>query len=78
VISRREIANEMDGLGMTFHEGDKCGAAAHSFDANGAGSGKQIEKARILDARPENVEQSFSEHIAGGAEPEAFQRFQLP
>ena len=69
------FADQCDGRCMIFDEDDSCGAAAESFDADGAGAGKEVDEIRAGDFWTENVEQGFAELVAGGAEGKALEGF---
>ena len=64
-----EVAtNQGSGGCVVFDEHDFEGAAAESFDADGAGAGEDVEETRAGDVGAEDVEESFAEAVAGGAE----------
>ena len=72
ISSEGEIfADEADSGGMIFYEDGRNGSAADGFDTDGAGSGEQIEETRAFDAWAEDVEESFAQHVAGGAKRES-------
>src|SRR5260370_30568676 len=71
---RFEIAaNQGDGWGVIFDEDDFGGAAAEGFDADGAGSGEEIDEAGAGNVGGQHVEERFAEAVAGGAQGEAFE-----
>jgi hypothetical protein len=58
---------------MIFYKDDKGSAAADGFDADGAGSRKQIQEARAFDVRPEDIKKGFAQHVACGAQSKPLQ-----
>ncbi len=76
-LERVEIlADEFGGGRVIFNEGNVSGAAAESFNANGAGSGEDVEEARADYAGAENVEESLAQAVAGRTKREALQALQ--
>lgn len=74
---RCEVATNQDsGGGVVFDEDDFEGAAAESFDADGAGAGEDIEEAGARDVGTEDVEEGFAEAVAGRAERGALEAFE--
>jgi len=74
---RFEIAaNQGGGGGVILDEDDFGGATAEGFDADGAGSRKKIDESRAGYVGGKNVEESFAEAVAGGAEGQAFEALQ--
>jgi len=47
------------------------GAAAEGFEADGAGTGVEVQKTPALNAGGEDVKEGFAEAVAGGAGGEA-------
>ncbi len=73
----REIGfDERDGGAVRFDEGGGGSSAAERFDADGAGTGKEIEKMRAFEMSAENVEESFAKIVAGGPEIQSFEGFE--
>jgi hypothetical protein len=69
-------ADESGSGGVVFDEDGFDGAAAQSFDSNGAGTGEDVEEARTADVGTENVEEGFAQAVAGGAESVALEVFE--
>ena len=70
-LQKNEIfADKFGGLTMVFDKDYRDGAAADRLDADRAGSSEEIEETRALDARAENVEQRFAQHVTGGTNRE--------
>ena len=68
-FKRGEIAADQGGGGgVIFDEYGLCGAAAEGFDADGTGAGEDVEEARAGDFGGEDIEESFAQAVAGGAE----------
>jgi len=62
------LANEFCGGRVIFDKGYISGAAAEGFDAYGACAGEDVEEAGAYNAGAENVEERFTEAVAGGTE----------
>ena len=74
---RFEIAaNQRGRWWMILDENDFGGAPAEGFNADGAGSGKKINEAGADYVGGQDVEESFTQAVAGGAEGEAFEALQ--
>src|SRR5258708_35859953 len=58
---------------MIFDEDDLRCAAADCFDADSASASENIEEVRAGDVGTENIEESFAQTIAGGAESVALE-----
>lgn len=61
---------------MIFEKGYVGSAAAESFDADGTGTGEDVEEAGAYYAGTEDVEERFAQAVAGGTESEAFEAFE--
>jgi len=71
------VADQARGFGVRFDEDCFARAAADGFDAYGAGAGEQVHEEGVFECWAEDVEQGFTQAIAGGPEalcPGAFQR----
>lgn len=67
-IEAREIGfDERDGRAVRFDEGGGGGSAADGFDADGSGAGEEIEEVPAFKVGTEDVEERFTEIVAGGA-----------
>ena len=55
-------------LGRLIDKEDKGGASAQGFDADGTGSGKKVEDIAALYPVSKDVEQGFTDPIAGRAD----------
>jgi len=76
-LERVEIlADEFCGGRVIFDEGNVGGAAAESFNADGAGAGEDVEKARADNAGAEDIEKRFAQAVAGGTKSEPLQALQ--
>jgi hypothetical protein len=62
---------------VIFNEDDVGRAATDGFDADRAGSSEEVEEAGTFYARTEDVEESFAQHVAGGANLEILERPQV-
>src|SRR5580704_9804664 len=62
--------------GVIFDEDDFRCAAAQGFDAHGAGASEDIDEAGTVHRVAQNIEQSLTQTIGGGAKGLAFQTFQ--
>ncbi len=61
---------------MIFDEDDFGSAAAEGFDADGTGSGEEIDESRTSYVGGQHVEERFAQAVAGGAQGEALEAFQ--
>jgi len=61
---------------VIFEEGYVGSAAAESFDADGTGTGEDVEEAGAYYAGTEDIEERFAQAVAGGTESEAFEAFE--
>src|SRR5260370_40071601 len=74
---RFEIAANQGGGGrVILDEDDFGGAAAEGFDADGAGSGEEVDESRAGCIGGQHVEESFAQAVAGGAQGEALETLQ--
>ena len=64
-------ADREDGFGFALGEPAEVRAAAEGFNANRAGAGVEVGELCALNARGQDVEESFAETVAGGAGFEA-------
>jgi hypothetical protein len=62
------LARETDAGGIAVDEENFAGASADGFDSDGAGAGVEVDEEGIFDGRAEDVEESFAEAVAGGAD----------
>jgi hypothetical protein len=69
-------ADEGSGGSMIFDEDGFDGTTAEGFNADGAGTGEQVDETGVGNSRAEDVEQSFAEAVAGGAQGLALERFE--
>ena len=70
------FADQSRGLRVGFDENCFARAAADGFDANGAGSGEEVNEQRVLERGAEDVEEGFAQAIAGGAKAKRARTFQ--
>jgi len=76
-FERGEVAaDQCGGGGMIFDEDSLGGAAAEGFDADGAGAGEYVEEAGAGYFGSEDIEESFAEAVAGGAQGVALEGFE--
>jgi len=67
------LADQFCGGWVIFDEGYVGGAAAEGFNAYGAGAGEDVEEARAYYTWAEDVEERFTQSVAGGTKSEAFE-----
>ncbi len=65
-------ANEGGGGGVIFDKDDFGGTTAKGFDADGAGSGEEIDESRTGYVGGQHVEKCLAQAVAGRAQGEAF------
>ena len=70
------LANQADGSWIAVDEENFASATADGFNSDGAGAGVKIDEQGLLDGRAEDVEERFSETIAGGTDLEGVWSFQ--
>jgi hypothetical protein len=73
-VQRFEIApDQRDSRSVRFDKKNLARAAAQRLDADCASTGIEIKKHRVLNARPEDVEERFAQTIACGAQLQSAQ-----